>query len=407
MLFFLKANIRWLAGGFLLLFASAFGQTFFIALSGGEIRAAFGLTHGAFGGLYMAVTLAAAFCLAWIGPVVDRRPVRQVLLFTLPLLALGALGLGLAQSLWFFLPALFLLRFAGQGMLVHIAYTALGRWFASGRGRAISISALGLNTAQAVLPLAFVALAVWLGWRDIWLLAAVVLLLAVLPLAWTLTRVERDPQHGMAAGTQPQAVRDWTRGQVLRDPVFYVLLLGMLPPAFISNTVFFHQVHLSELRGWGPEVFAAAFPVYAMVTVANLLLAGQLVDRLSARALLPFYLIPFGLGLVLLSLVDAPWSAYGFMALYGVSDGFSLALFGALWPEVYGTRYLGAIRGGIVAMMVLASALGPGLSGALIDLGLGFPGQLAGLGAYCLIVTLPLLAARAKLMRRLSPAGRA
>lgn len=399
MLTFLKANLRWIAGGFLLLFASSFGQTFFIALSGGDIRADFGLSNGDFGGMYMAVTLLGAICLTWLGPIVDRRPVWQILVVTLPMMAVGALALAFADRLWLLLPALFLLRLTGQGMLVHIAYTALGRWFAAGRGRAISLSALGLNTAQAILPLTFVALAAVIGWRSAWIWAAIFVLLVILPLSIALTRVERNPE-GEAPGRNMVAPRHWARAEVLRDPLFYVLLLGMLPPAFISNTVFFHQSHLSDLRGWGPEVFAGAFPVYAAVTVVNLLLAGHLIDRFSARALLPFYLIPFGLGLCLLGFVQAPWAAYGFMALYGVTDGFSLALFGALWPETYGTRHLGAIRGAIVAMMVLASAIGPGLAGVLIDAGVGFPWQLLALGFYCIIVTLPLLGAAARLKLR-------
>ncbi|MFD0391360.1 hypothetical protein ACFQ4K_33920 [Tistrella bauzanensis] len=80
----------------------------------------------------------------------------------------------------------------------------------------------------------------------------------------------------------------------------------MLPPAFISNTIFFHQVHLSQLRGWPADVFASAFTGYALVTVAAVLLAGQLIDRFSARALLPAYLLPMGAGCLLLGLVDAP-----------------------------------------------------------------------------------------------------
>ncbi|MFC1231392.1 hypothetical protein [Streptomyces sp. Sce081] len=38
----------------------------------------------------------------------------------------------------------------------------------------------------------------------------------------------------------------------------------------------------------------------------------------------------------------------------------SLSLFGTVWPEVYGTRHLGAVRSPVVAVLVFASALGPG-----------------------------------------------
>ena len=57
---FFRDNARWLAAGFLLTFFSSFGQTFFIGLSGNDLRAAFGLSGGAFGALYMVATLASA-----------------------------------------------------------------------------------------------------------------------------------------------------------------------------------------------------------------------------------------------------------------------------------------------------------------------------------------------------------
>ncbi len=110
-------------------------------------------------------------------------------------------------------------------------------------------------------------------------------------------------------------------------------------------------------------MLAAAFPPYAVATFLCLLLAGRLIDRFSALALLPVYLEPFGLACLILGGVSAPWAAFAFMLLYGITDGISLTLFGALWPEVYGTRHLGAIRGAIVAIMVLGTALGPFLSG--------------------------------------------
>jgi hypothetical protein len=40
-------------------------------------------------------------------------------------------------------------------------------------------------------------------------------------------------------------------------------------------------------------------------------------------ALLPYYLLPLGLACILLGGFGAPWGAFAFMALYGISDGFS------------------------------------------------------------------------------------
>ena len=67
---FVRENARWLAGGFLLTYFSSFGQTFFISASVAEWQAAFALSHGGFGLLYLLATLGSALCLPWVGRLV-------------------------------------------------------------------------------------------------------------------------------------------------------------------------------------------------------------------------------------------------------------------------------------------------------------------------------------------------
>ena len=68
---FIRHNFRWIAGGFLLTYFSSFGQTFFVSASIAEWQAAFDLSHGEFGRLYMFATLASALCLPFVGRLVD------------------------------------------------------------------------------------------------------------------------------------------------------------------------------------------------------------------------------------------------------------------------------------------------------------------------------------------------
>ncbi len=429
---FLRDNARWLGAAFLLLLASAFGQTFFIALSAGELRAALALTDGGFATLYMAATLLAAGLLTLTGPAIDRHPAGRVAAGSVAGLAAGALLLALATDLALTGLALVLLRLFGQGMLVHVAFTCLGRWFGASRGRAVALATLGFTLGQAVTPIAAVAAIEAVGWRTTWAVAAALLLVVVMPLAGRLFARERiaeeereigeaggapavEPPEGRPSVTASEAghetggaaparsvtpARDWTRREVLVDPMFYLLLAGMLPPAFISNMVFFHQIHLVELRGWDLETFVAFFPLLSAVTVAAALVAGRLVDRFGALRLLPLYLVPFGAGLLVLGLVAAPIAGPAYLVLYGVTDGISLTLFGALWPEVYGRRHLGAIRSVIVALMVVAAAGGPGLAGLLIDAGVPYPAILGAMGLYCLAIPLLLAPAAARVRRR-------
>ncbi len=94
------------------------------------------------------------------------------------------------------------------------------------------------------------------------------------------------------------------------------------------------------------------------------------------------------------------------MALLGVSGGLTTTLFGAVWPEVYGLKHLGAIRALIVAASVFASAVGPGLTGYLIDAGVDYLLQIMAMGIYCFVVSAMLIHV-ARYVRKRSAEGSA
>ena len=387
---FIRENLRWLFAGLLLTFFSSFGQTYFISLVAGDLRAEFDLSHGEFGGLYMAATLLSALSLTFVGKVVDSQPLALVSGGVVVALALFSAGMAGVSSVAMLFVVLYGLRLFGQGMMTHVAMTAMGRWYDAQRGRAVSVASLGIQCGEASLPLVLVTLSGIVGWRGAWWVGVAVLLLVALPALMLLLKVERIPRGTIHSdgGVAPQ--RQWTRAEVLRDPAYWVMSAGTLAPPFIGTTIFFHQVYLVELRGWSMELFASAFMAMSAMTITCALLAGYLVDRVTALRLLPVFLIPLGLACVLLGTVTHPAAAFGFMALLGISYGFSSTLFGALWPEIYGSRNLGSIRSITVAMMVFASALGPGLTGYLIDAGVAYSTQVYAMAAYCLVAALAL-----------------
>ena len=78
MLRFLIDNRRWLGTGLLLTFASSFGQTWFISLFAGQIRAAYGLSDGGWGAIYTLATLAAAGLLLARGSLADTMALSRL-----------------------------------------------------------------------------------------------------------------------------------------------------------------------------------------------------------------------------------------------------------------------------------------------------------------------------------------
>ena len=91
---------------------------------------------------------------------------------------------------------------------------------------------------------------------------------------------------------------------------------------------------------------------------------------------------------LMLGMNEAEWTPFAVMALLGASSGAATTTLGSVLPEVYGLKHLGAIRAMLVAATVFATAAGPGITGYLIDAGVGYPAQLVAMGLYCFPVSL-------------------
>ncbi len=400
---FLTHNARWLGGGFLLTFFSSFGQTFFIGLSGSAIRARYDLTDGEFGSLYMLATLGSALTLPWLGRTLDLMAGWKVAAFCLPALALACVIVTVAPGLILLILALYLLRLFGQGMMTEIAFTEVGRWFSAERGRAMALVSIGLHSGSALLPALYIWVSMAGGWQSTWIAAALLILLVGWPAVTWLIRVERQPHSRDTEADQLRTARDWTRGEVVCDPVFYLLLFGLLAPPFIGTVVFFHLAHLIEVRGYDPLIFAGAFPVMSLTTVILGLVFGQLSDRYGSLRLLPVILLPLAVAALIIATVTPVWGIYLFMLLLGVSQGASHTLIAAMWPEVYGLANLGGIRAIVISAMVLSTAIGPSITGMLIDAGVDLPQQMLWMAGWCVLAMIALfVASRIALARRLA-----
>ena len=398
----LRSEMRWLSSGFLLMLYSGFGQTYFIALFAGQLKSDLAISDGEFGGLYTIGTLASAALLTWLGKLADTLSIRWLGAGVIGGLAVTSLAMASVASPLMLAFVLFGLRFFGQGMLTHTSMTAMARWFNRKRGRAVSIAGLGLPASEGLMPPLAVAIAATVGWRETWLLSAAFLLLVAAPLFIFLLKHERHPTLGPMHSATAAADEDrhqWTRREVLRHPLFYALLPGVLASPFIVTAIFFNQVTLVQIKGWQLGWFAATFPLMAGVHVVCALAAGWLVDRFGSRHLLSVFLAALGLATLILTFASSRYSLIVVMTLIGFALGFVSSTSGALWAELYGTAHLGAIRSVTTAAVVLATAVAPGLVGVLLDAGVAFETQSLVMAIYCFVAALGMLMLIPKLNR--------
>ncbi|KUJ78038.1 MFS transporter [Ruegeria marisrubri] len=379
---YLSDNAAWLAAGVLLTFLSSFGQTFFISIFAGEIRAEYGLSHGEWGGIYSLGTTVSAIVMLWAGPLTDRFRVRVLGPVVLVGLALAALAMAFNRWLVLLPAVIFLLRLFGQGMSMHIAVVAMARWFTATRGRALSIATSGYALGEALLPILFVSAMDLVDWRLLWVAAAGIALLG-LPILARLLRQERTPQSlsdtHSATGMED---RHWTRREALGHPLFWFVVPALLGPGAFITAFFFHQVHLAEIKGWLHVELVALFPAFTTAGVLAMFASGWALDRWGTARMMPFYQLPMAAGFLVLTFAGTLAGGLVAMLFLALSTGANSTLPSAFWAEFYGTRHIGAIKAAAAAVMVLGSAIGPGVTGVLIDLGIGLETQFAGIAAY-------------------------
>jgi len=373
---FLTENTPLLLFGFLLTFFSCFGQTIIVSLYVPDISAKFGLSNTGISSLYALATLGSAALLPWVGRYVDMWRLSVFTLLTMLLLAGALLTLSLAPLTGVVLLGFWGMRLGGQGLMSHTAASALVRGFEQNRGKAIGLASLGYPASEAVMPLLIAALIAWLGWRGALQASAVWLILVLLPLAlWLVryipTKVRRPVRVDQTSNPEDyKTVRNPLR--LLRGRVFWVIIPTFFLLALLNTAIFFFQLKLGEARGWPAGWVAGSVAAFAVASASGMLLSGPLVDRLTARTMLPFYMTPYVLGLILLASFTAPWVYPVALFLLGLSNGASSPVKNAVLAELYGAGIIGSVRGIATTVIVFSTALGPPLFGILIDAGVGF-----------------------------------
>jgi len=383
---FVRNNKAILSFSFIAVFWGNFGQSFFIGSFGEGIQESLGLSSGDYGLVYSAATLASAIMVAFFGGTIDRFPLKQFTLVIALGLFFAAMILSQAQGIATLLLGFFLLRFFGQAMMPHTGITTAAKYFEADRGKAISVVSSGVPLGEMLLPKLAVFLILMFDWRTVFVFVALSIPLFFMPMAFRLIKIgfpnktgkentkpegetenkKQDKAASQSSLAQKEGISAGRRA-VLSDYRYWLVLPGLMAGPFVVTGIFIQQPFILNAMNWTPEWFATCFVVYGAVHWVSSLLSGFLVDRFKSVKLLPFFSLPMAAALFIVANFQGQWVALAMMSLLALSIGSSPPITGSLWPEIYGTKNLGAIRSMNVALMVFATALSPTLFGQLFD----------------------------------------
>ena len=393
--YFACRHPRFLSFGFFLAFLSSAGQTYVIGVFGPEIQSEFNLDSGSWGRIYMMGTLISAVVINWSGSLIDRIDLRWFTTLSLLGLSFACLAMSQVTTPLLLIFAIFLLRQFGQGLTSHAGITSMARYHDADRGKAIALAAIGFALGEASLPvLAVFAIEAW-GWRQSYAGVSIMVLLSLALALWLLKgHSHRHAIHNQkidAEETGQTGVFSFTRRQMLSEARFYLMLPAMIAPSLIMTALFFFPAEIARAKDWSYLWVTGNYWVYSLTAVIVTVSSGVLIDKFTARRVVPMFLVPLALSLLILSLSNHAFIVWPFMLLMGACSGLYFTGLSALWAELYGPKYLGAIKSLTNAVMVFSSALGPALVGTLLSWQIQFDLICWLLAGICLVATVLLI----------------
>ncbi len=372
------------------------GQSFSVSLFMDFFIEDFGLDRTAVSSLYGAGTFVASLGLTWVGRQIDARGNRRVgasigALFTL-VLALCSLINGPIMLFFAFAG----MRGLGQGALTLASSTAVANWFQQRRGRMMSLLALAFVLFQGIYVNLLRILLEVMDWRQVYVLLGVGVAALVIP-SFALLMRDKPEKYGLmpdnAAGgagesdDQASDIEDnWTLKEAMRTPILWVFIAARILPSAWGTGLILHQVSIFAVLDHSAQVATETFAMMSLFAAGSALLAGYLIDRFkpSYVAALQMLALLCASGLAMIMRETPLLIAYALA--FGLGMGIGYVFEGAVWPNLFGRRFQGEIRGFVYTSSVIGSALGPALFGLSYDVSGGYEAVLWLGAGLCLVV---------------------
>lgn len=341
------------------------GQTAGVSVFIDPMMAGLDITRSQVAGAYLVGTLAGAWTMPWFGRLMDRRGMRFVLTAVgtafAVVLALMSGVVGLVTLALGFIG----IRMLGQGALSLISTTAVAHWFDRRRGQAVGWSAAGGQAIMTVAPLALAGVIAVVGWRRAWVVAAVVVGVVCVAIA-RFAMHDRPADLGEHVDGVPPSEHEperpaWgaTRAEAVRAPMFWALAGGVIATGLIGTALAFHQVSILGEQGLTPLEAAANFIPQTAAGLVATLATGVLVDHVRPRIVLAVSMASLAAAILMLPAVSPGVTAGLYGAAFGAAGGSARALEAGALPRIFGTLHLGSIRGVVMTLTVLGTAVAP------------------------------------------------
>lgn len=302
-----------------------------------------------------------------VGRLVDRFGIAMPLFFSGILLSGGFYVSTLTTSIWQFAIVQGLLIGLGTSTLFGPLMSDISHWFRRRLGIAIAAAASGNYFAGFIWPLLLKDIVAAEGWREAYLLVAIILLIVITPLSLALRR--RLPSTPVTGPVNSAPIPTTHKKSDISPRILQALLVIAGVACCVAMSM--PQVHIVAYcadLGYGITRGAEMLSLMLAGGIISRLSSGMLADYIGGVRTLLLGSILQCLALFLYMPFDGLISLYIVSFVFGLSQGGIVPSYAIIVREYFPASQAGQRVGLIILATVLGMALGGWLSGLIYDL---------------------------------------
>ena len=351
---------------------AAFGLASLFLL-GGPLGEEFGWSRMAISTAVSVMMLCTAFSLPFMGRLVDRFGVKQVLVPSIIVFGLCFLAASMISNYWQFIALYVAMGTIAVGTNSVPYMRVLTAWFDRRRGLAIGIAGSGTGLGFGYVPLVTEQLVSHFGWRGGYFGLGLIMLLFTLPMVVFLLH-EKPQSLGLhpdgAVSDEPAAhlaVSGDSLNQAMQRRDFWSLIVIFAGLAFVLYGLIPHMVPMLQDRGVSVSQASWLASAFGWAAFGGRLLIGFLVDRYDARRIAFVFFSLSAVGLALLSVQMPIWAFTVAALMLGLSLGAEVDMLAYLTSRYFGLANFAQIFGVMFSAVMVAMSLSPMAFGAVYD----------------------------------------
>lgn len=324
------------------------------------------------------MNLGGAVLAPFAGWIVDRYPLRRLLILGAIISGVGVAALGISHSILFSAILIAVLVTSGQTLATLPGSALIVRWFHAHRGRALTLGAFGLSLGSIVGAPVVGQLIESFGWRVSLMVSGLAIAAVVLiPVLFLRIQpsLEEQAREGLTVDATVTAngvslIKPMGVARLLRMPQVWLIGLGIAIPMAVSQSVLVSMVPMAVQHGIPTTLAASLVSASGLMAITSKVVLSVFADRINRSLVLAsiFCIAAIENIVLVIVAVHAPFPVLlGCAVIQGFTSGMLMPVWTALVAERFGPRSYATVYGLMYPMILVMCALLVRLTGEVYD----------------------------------------